>query len=95
MTTIPTRPAPTRYPPELAGQIEAHPLSLTTPAGGTTLDTATLASLKKVTQYYVVVAFLALFIGVMIGPLQALNYGGEIGRASCRKECRSRWSPYH
>ena len=76
MTTIPTRPAPTSYPPELAGQIEAHPLSLTTPAGGTTLDIATLASLKKVTQYYVVVAFLALFIGVMIGPLQALNYGG-------------------
>ena len=21
--------------------------------------------------------------------------GVEIGRASCRKECRSRWSPYH
>src|SRR6266487_6767828 len=21
--------------------------------------------------------------------------GAEIGRASCRKECRSRWSPYH
>src|SRR5215469_598535 len=21
--------------------------------------------------------------------------GYEIGRASCRKECRSRWSPYH
>src|SRR5476649_2432102 len=21
--------------------------------------------------------------------------GGKIGRASCRKECRSRWSPYH
>src|SRR2546422_4382259 len=21
--------------------------------------------------------------------------GTEIGRASCRKECRSRWSPYH
>ena len=20
---------------------------------------------------------------------------GTIGRASCRKECRSRWSPYH
>src|SRR3712207_9404027 len=20
---------------------------------------------------------------------------GQIGRASCRKECRSRWSPYH
>ena len=23
------------------------------------------------------------------------RYGEEIGRASCRKECRSRWSPYH
>ena len=23
------------------------------------------------------------------------NAGIEIGRASCRKECRSRWSPYH
>ena len=22
-------------------------------------------------------------------------YLDEIGRASCRKECRSRWSPYH
>ena len=22
-------------------------------------------------------------------------YGDQIGRASCRKECRSRWSPYH
>ena len=21
--------------------------------------------------------------------------GKQIGRASCRKECRSRWSPYH
>src|SRR5271169_6852338 len=21
--------------------------------------------------------------------------GAEIGRASCREECRSRWSPYH
>ena len=21
--------------------------------------------------------------------------GDQIGRASCRKECRSRWSPYH
>ncbi|GBF07225.1 cytochrome c oxidase subunit I [Deinococcus aerius] len=39
-------------------------------------DAAYLASLKRVTQYYVVTAFLALFIGVMIGPLQALNYGG-------------------
>ena len=24
-----------------------------------------------------------------------LEYAAEIGRASCRKECRSRWSPYH
>ena len=24
-----------------------------------------------------------------------LPKGAEIGRASCRKECRSRWSPYH
>ena len=23
------------------------------------------------------------------------NIRREIGRASCRKECRSRWSPYH
>ena len=23
------------------------------------------------------------------------TFKGEIGRASCRKECRSRWSPYH
>ena len=22
-------------------------------------------------------------------------YSREIGRASCREECRSRWSPYH
>ena len=35
------------------------------------------------------------------GPYRFLrhpNYAvviGEIGRASCRKECRSRWSPYH
>ncbi|EYB69405.1 cytochrome c oxidase subunit I [Deinococcus phoenicis] len=39
-------------------------------------DAAALASLKKLTQYYIVTAFLALFVGVMIGPLQALNYGG-------------------
>src|SRR5687768_18617191 len=25
----------------------------------------------------------------------ALVYLDQIGRASCRKECRSRWSPYH
>lgn len=30
--------------------------------------------MKKLTQYYVVTAFLALFVGVMIGPLQAFNY---------------------
>ena len=24
-----------------------------------------------------------------------LTFGRQIGRASCRKECRSRWSPYH
>src|SRR5579862_3969729 len=24
-----------------------------------------------------------------------LRLGHEIGRASCREECRSRWSPYH
>lgn len=39
-------------------------------------DAAYLASLKKITQYYIVTGFLALFIGVMIGPLQALNYAG-------------------
>lgn len=40
------------------------------------LDSATLTSLKKLTQYYVVTAFLPLMIGVLLGPLQALNYGG-------------------
>ncbi|PTA68452.1 cytochrome C oxidase subunit I [Deinococcus arcticus] len=40
------------------------------------LDAATLTSLKKLTQYYIVTAFLALLIGVLLGPLQALNYGG-------------------
>src|SRR5690625_4588760 len=30
------------------------------------------------------------FIGHLRGGLAM-----EIGRASCRKECRSRWSPYH
>lgn len=40
-------------------------------------DTVYLASLKKITQYYIVTAFLALFVGVVIiGPLQAANYGG-------------------
>ncbi|WP_119674452.1 b(o/a)3-type cytochrome-c oxidase subunit 1 [Deinococcus sp. RM] len=40
------------------------------------LDAATLSSLKKLTQYYAVTAFIALMIGVLLGPLQALNYGG-------------------
>ena len=31
---------------------------------------------------------------VLEGEL-TFDVGGEIGRASCRKECRSRWSPYH
>ncbi|THF86482.1 b(o/a)3-type cytochrome-c oxidase subunit 1 [Deinococcus sp. KSM4-11] len=50
--------------------------SITPPTVQGGLDAATLSGLKKVTQYYVVTAFLALFIGVMIGPLQALNYAG-------------------
>src|SRR2546430_12152533 len=32
------------------------------------------------------------------GPVhhaRGLRTSQEIGRASCRKECRSRWSPYH
>ena len=30
------------------------------------------------------------------GALHPYAWGvREIGRASCRKECRSRWSPYH
>ncbi|WP_157469074.1 b(o/a)3-type cytochrome-c oxidase subunit 1 [Deinococcus murrayi] len=59
--TISSRPAPLVHPIREA------------PAVG---DVAYLASLKKVTQFYIVTAFLALFIGVLIGPLQALNYGG-------------------
>src|SRR3989454_9304247 len=45
----------------------------------------------------------------MVRGMQAIDQGGpisvpvgpgtlgrvKIGRASCRKECRSRWSPYH
>ena len=38
-------------------------------------EVSTAQPLKKVAQYYLVTAFLALFIGVLIGPLQALNYG--------------------
>ena len=28
-------------------------------------------------------------------PRLIANSRRQIGRASCRKECRSRWSPYH
>ncbi|GAA3994950.1 ba3-type cytochrome C oxidase subunit I [Deinococcus rubellus] len=38
-------------------------------------EAAAVQPLKKVAQYYIVTAFLALLIGVLIGPLQALNYG--------------------
>ena len=31
----------------------------------------------------------------MVFEVLPLNVENEIGRASCRKECRSRWSPYH
>lgn len=41
-----------------------------------TSDAAALASLKTLTQYYVVTAFLALLVGALIGTLQALNYAG-------------------
>ena len=36
-------------------------------------------------------------MGVMLaGSFLGKRLGcAEIGRASCRKECRSRWSPYH
>src|SRR5438128_9408694 len=30
-----------------------------------------------------------------IGPIPMAPSNVKIGRASCRKECRSRWSPYH
>lgn len=39
-------------------------------------DAAYLGSLKKITQYYIVTALLALLVGTLMGPLQALNYGG-------------------
>src|SRR2546422_11270508 len=31
----------------------------------------------------------------VVGRTEGFDPTGEIGRASCRKECRSRWSPYH
>ena len=33
--------------------------------------------------------------GLELFDLRSPQQGIEIGRASCRKECRSRWSPYH
>src|SRR5258706_16256134 len=33
--------------------------------------------------------------GEVLVRLGVTPSSGEIGRASCRKECRSRWSPYH
>ena len=32
--------------------------------------------------------------GVVVHEREELRRA-QIGRASCRKECRSRWSPYH
>ncbi|WP_219722130.1 b(o/a)3-type cytochrome-c oxidase subunit 1 [Deinococcus planocerae] len=46
------------------------------PRADATPDAAYLASLKKVTQYYVVTGFLALLVGILLGPLQAFNYAG-------------------
>src|SRR5204863_1427567 len=33
--------------------------------------------------------------GKRVKTLTVLDISPKIGRASCRKECRSRWSPYH
>src|SRR5687768_18609531 len=32
---------------------------------------------------------------VWTAMIATLLFGAKIGRASCREECRSRWSPYH
>ena len=44
------------------------------------------------------VAFILMFIEfplpMLIPSFVKMDFS-EIGRASCRKECRSRWSPYH
>ncbi|GGR73299.1 cytochrome c oxidase subunit 1 [Deinococcus seoulensis] len=72
MTT--SHPAPSRAPERPAPAAPAGS-SATGGLSGVT-DAAALTGLKTLTQYYVVTAFLALFIGVMLGPLQALNYGG-------------------
>src|SRR5258706_11005178 len=33
--------------------------------------------------------------GSLLSEIRKKGFGGEIGRASCREKCRSRWSPYH
>src|SRR3712207_9568324 len=42
---------------------------------------------------------LTLVIGVLLWNFLSVLFNeisnSKIGRASCRKECRSRWSPYH
>src|SRR3989441_13335912 len=35
------------------------------------------------------------FLADLSPVFHAANTNKQIGRASCRKECRSRWSPYH
>src|SRR5438093_10914708 len=52
-----------------------------------------------------VVAIFADGVGARTGGVDAVSpvaldesqdpLGAQIGRASCREECRSRWSPYH
>ena len=34
-------------------------------------------------------------IRAAMGKDKKIFLAAQIGRASCRKECRSRWSPYH
>lgn len=67
---------PSLHPPASLGQsLDEHSASLKRDhLVSDVQDPAYLASLKKVTQYYIVTAFLALLIGVLIGPLQAFNY---------------------
>ena len=36
-----------------------------------------------------------LLIGDSFRAAEFRNVAAKIGRASCREECRSRWSPYH
>ena len=35
------------------------------------------------------------YVTKMKNPENCVEFDNEIGRASCGKECRSRWSPYH